>query len=299
MDRLQSIRLFVRTVQLGSFSDAAIEANVSQSSASRAIASLEASLGVRLLNRTSRALSPTQEGLLYQERCAHILADLDEADETVRRTQRSPSGTLRIAISTGFGQLKVMPLVSEFLNAHQDVKVDFLVGDDHVDLVAESVDLAVRIGQLEDSALIAKRIGVVGNVLVASPDYLQRHGEPRVPGELSLHRCLARRGESFHRDWTLISHDGETQVGVAPKIILGSNAELLNAARAGLGITKMLEMAAAPYLETKALVRILPDVRLPDLPLHLVFPEGGNRVAKTRALIEFLEKRIKSDPSFR
>lgn len=298
MDRLQSIRLFVRTIELGSFSEAAIEANISQSSASRAIASLEASLGVRLLNRTSRALSPTQEGLDYQERCARILADLDAADDFVRQTQRSPSGTLRVAISTLLGQVKIMPIVADFMNAYPEIKVEMAISDDPVDIVSEGIDLAVRVGNLVDSGLIAKRVGIVKNILVASARYLERHGTPTRPGELSHHQCLVLRSGSVRRNWKLLTPNGETVVEVSAKLVFGNHAELMSAALAGFGIAILSEWSIREHLKTNALVQVLPTAKPQDRPVHLVFQEGGNRVAKTRALIDFLEARIKLDPDF-
>ncbi|RLA18456.1 MAG: LysR family transcriptional regulator, partial [Gammaproteobacteria bacterium] len=190
MDVMHSMAVFRRVVEAKSFSAVARETNMSQSTVSKHIASLEERLDTKLLNRSTRSLKLTEAGKEYYQHCIRILNDFQEAEASVGKGKIDPTGTLRISTSAAFGRTYILPYLDEFLSTYPDIKIDLIFGDKYTDLVKEGIDLAIRIGPLEDSSLIAKKIGSSPRVVVASPEYLVNHGRPKKPADLVKHDCL-------------------------------------------------------------------------------------------------------------
>ena len=208
MEQITAMKLFTRVVQTGSFSAVARESGISQSSVSKNLAALEAKLGARLLARTSRKLNLTEVGCDYYERCLPILMEIDEAEATVRSMTINPAGVLRVNVPVSFGQRHVIPRMPEFMRAYPNVKIDIMLLDRQVDLVAEGVDVAIRIDILDDSSLIARRLGDSPRLLVASKTYLQKHGRPNHPDELKNFDCLVYSLLSTGNIWHFL-HQGK------------------------------------------------------------------------------------------
>jgi len=293
MDRLQSMEVFTRLVEVGSFSRVAEELGTTQPTVTRHLATLEERLGVRLLNRNTRGVSPTEAGTLYYERCKSILRETEEADQLVSGRQAQAQGLLRIGSSVAFGRRVVVPLVLEFMAVHPQVRVDLTFEDRYADLVAQGIDVALRLGKLADSSLGARYLGVNPWLLVASPEYLRRHGRPASPGELERHQALIYSSVQGNDVWRL---RGATRVPetIAVSGALRSNnlSAVLAAARADLGVAALPWYVAEEPLRSGALVQVLPDCELPEQEIHAVYPSPKLVPGKVQAFIAFLHGRF-------
>jgi len=268
MDRFDSMRTFVAVAELGSFSEAARRLRLSPAAVTRAVALLEDRLGLSLLTRTTRSVKPTESGAIYLEACHRLLDDLDAAERLVRGEQAAPRGTLTVAAPLMFGRLHVLPLVAAMLRDHPGLDVRLLLSDRTVHLVEERIDVAVRIGDLPDSALTALKVGTVRRVVVASPAYLAR-GTPAAPGDLATHDLIAFEGIGATNEWRFA---GGLAVRVAPRLAVNSADAAIAAAEAGIGITRTLSyQVAAPVAEGR-LRLVLEDFAPPALPIHVVHP---------------------------
>lgn len=298
MDRLADLQLFLRVLDLGSISAAARSLDLSVAVASQRLKRLERELGVRLFHRTTRRLHPTPEG---QHLAAHgrvLVEELETLGQHLRRSGAEISGTLRVTMSASFGRQHVSPLLPAFMALHPQVRLSVHLSDQIVDLVREGFDLAIRIGALDDSSLVARRIAGNRRVLCAAPDYLRRRGTPRTPQDLAGHDCLLLVGSRGRQDvWRLVGADGEVveqRVGGRFESNLG---ELLrDAALAGEGIAAHSTWHVADDLRTGRLLRVLPDHTLPDTGIHAVMPERRLVPPRVRAFVAFLEERLGSDP---
>ena len=293
MDRLQAMEVFVRVAETGSFSAAARGFAVTQSTATKQVALLEARLKARLLNRNTRGASLTEVGALFYEKCKTILREADEADGIVRAQQDRAQGLLRIGSSVAFGRRVVVPLALEFMRDHPRVQVDLSFEDRYTDLVAQGIDVAVRLGKLADSSLGARFLGSNPWVLVASAAYLRKAGMPRDTDELSLHPALMYSGVQGGDVWRVRSPGGETvTVRMGAKLRSNNLSAVLAAARAGMGIAALPWYVAAGSIESGAVEQAMPGHALPEQEIHAVFPSPKLVPAKVQAFIAFLSGRF-------
>ncbi len=288
MDLLSGMRLFARVVETGGFTVVARENGTSQPTISRTIAALEAHLGVRLLNRSSRAVTLTDDGRQFYERARSALEAVAEAEGSVGRRRGEPSGLLRLGTPVAFGRLHVAPRMPAFLDRHPEVQVELVMSDAFVDLVGEGLDLAIRVGDLADPSLIARRIGTTRRVTVAAASYLQRRGVPSVPAELAQHECvLYTRLATGHR-WHFESNDGPVHVDVRGRFRADNSEAVREAVIGGAGIAVTPVWLFRDEID-RGLIRIILEQFEPTrLPIHAVYPSRRLLAAKVRAMIDFL-----------
>ena len=293
MDRLHEMEVFVAVADAGSFAKAGARLRISPPAVTRAVSSLEDRLGARLFNRTTRSLGFTEAGLRFLENARRLLAEIDEAERGALGEGAVPSGHLTLTASVTFGRWAVAPIVSEFLRAHPRVTASLMLVDRVVNLVEEGIDLAVRIGQLPDSTLVARRVGEVQRVLVASPDYLARHGEPRSPAHLKEHSTIALLGLVVNREWRFDDGAASAHVAVQPRFELNDAAAAIDAAEAGDGITVALSYMVAQRIADGRLAPVLGAYAPPAVPVQLVHPQSRLVAPKIRAFVDFAAPRLR------
>ncbi len=295
MDRLSEMEAFVQVVDHGGFTEAARQMGVSKSAVSKHVAALEGRLAVRLLNRTTRRVSPTELGLAYYDRARVVLREAGEADSMVAAMQAAPRGSLRISVPVSFGVQQVAPAVVDFLDRYPEVDVNMVFDDRFVELVGEGFDLAIRVGELSDSALKARRLAVVRRLLVASPAYVAEMGVPAGFDDLNRHRLLHYSHLASSNFWRLRGPSGEErQIRVGGGRLTANNGTaLMRAAEAGLGIALVPSFMLGDALRSGRLVEVLAD-RGPDLlGVHALYPENRFPQPKLRAFVDFLVERFR------
>jgi DNA-binding transcriptional LysR family regulator len=290
MDRLQAMEVFIRVVESGSFSKTAAEFRMTQPTVTKHIAGLEQRLRVRLLNRNTRGVSPTEAGTLYYERCKCIVRDAEDAERIAQSGQRQAQGLLRIGSSVAFGRRVIVPLALAFMRQHPRLTIDLSFEDRYTDLVAQGIDVAIRMGQLADSSLGARYLGVNPWLLAASTQYLHQAGVPDSPEALSRHAALVYSSVQGNDVWQLRC-DGAMSVTVPVRGPMRSNnlAAIVAAARAHMGIAALPWYVAAESIRTGALVQVLPGHSLPEQEIHAVFPSPKLVPAKVESFISFLQ----------
>jgi len=294
MDRLSEMEAFVCVVDQGGFTDAARKLGISKSAVSKHISALETRLGVRLLNRTTRRVNPTDIGLAYYDKAHSVLSTADEADQMVTAMQTAPRGNLRISVPVNFGIAHLSPLMGQFLRSFPDLSVDMVLEDRYVELVSEGFDLAIRIGRLEDSSLKARKLAETGVKLVASPHYLQERGVPHKLEDLSEHHLLHYTMLSTGNYWRLRSRAGEERhVRVGGPLTANNGESLKVAAIAGLGIAQLPCFMLGTALQTGELQEVLPQAVTDNLGIYAVYPDGRFVQPKLRALIDHLAHELK------
>jgi len=287
-DRWLEVEVFIRVAESGSFSRAAKELGLSQPSTSRIVTGLETRLGVKLLLRTTRNVAITEAGAAFLERARQAAADLEDAEDAARGVD-SLRGTIRLAVPIVYGTQSVIPALPGFLERHPDLRVEITMRDERQNLVAAGVDVAIRMGALEDSTFGARQIASVARVLVASPGYLARRGMPTKPEELALHDALLHE-QSFPEKHTLklVKAGRETVVTLRGRVKVDAAPGILAAAVAGLGIANVTALMSAQELHDGSLVQVLPDYELEPLKAFAVFPSGPKPSAKVRSLVSHL-----------
>jgi DNA-binding transcriptional LysR family regulator len=299
VDRLTAMQTFVRVVESGSFSAVARESQATQSAVSKQVAALERALGARLLSRTTRSLALTEAGERYFEQARRLVAEVAEAESSLRQGEQQLTGWLRVAASVGFGRLKLLPLVKTFLQAHPGVRVDLRLNDGFIDLVEQGVDVAVRIGELADSTLLARRIGSTKRVLICSRQYLRSLPKgvklPRKPEDLMQHNCIVYTELSTFNAWTFTAGPGApvppgTTVTIRAQGNLQTNSsEVVRAAvLSGMGISLSPTWLFDDEIARGETQVLLPDWPAPSLPVHLVSPMQRRQSAKVRAFSDHL-----------
>lgn len=294
MDRIHAMRVLVKIADRGSFAAAGREMNMSPPAVSRAVASLEDHVGARLLTRTTRSVRPTETGERYVEDCRRILASIDEAEAAASGSYARPTGSLTITASVMFGQIYILPLVTEFLDAYPEVDARLLFLDRVTNLVDEGIDMAIRIGHLPDSSYSAVRVGSVRRVVCGSPDYFERAGLPQTPTDLAQHRVIAATSASSLTDWKFGPH-GQEAVAISPDLFCNSNPAVIEAARSGWGVTRVLSYQVAQDLAEGRLASVLEDYEEEPYPVHIVHPEGRRASAKVRLFVDFAAKRLRAN----
>jgi len=297
MDQLAAIEAFVRVAELGSFSKAAERLHSSKSAVSRQVGALEAELGARLLHRTTRALTLTEAGRSYFTQAARILADLAEANASVGQLQAAPRGRLRVSAPVSFGFLHLAPALPDFLERYPDVEIELAANDRYVDLVDEGFDMAVRIGTLADSSLVARRIAPARRTVCAAPAYLQRRGTPASPDDLKAHECLCYSNVGAAQEWRFVRPDGRPwPVEVRGRLHANNGDALRAAALRGFGLAVLPSFLVGRDFQSGALVSLLEPFMPQDSAVHAVYPHARHLSPKVRAFVDFLAERFGPDP---
>lgn len=288
----RSTQAFVCVVEAQSFVGAARRLNITPSAVSKQVARLEQHLGVRLLQRTTRSLSPTEEGTQYHRRCAAILSDLEAANREAASNDPIPRGLLRITAPTLLGYAFVARVLSEFQARFPEVTVDLDLSDRMVDIVDEGYDVAIRSSaQLPSSSLVAKKLAPHEFIMCASPSYIRDHGEPKRPSDLSLHRCLMRRGTDRDDVWTMVGPTGPCDVAVHGHFYSNSRIAIHQATLAGAGVALLPHYLVDDAIKDGTLVHILPDYRLADRWVYAVYAHRQSLPGKLRAFLDFISER--------
>jgi DNA-binding transcriptional LysR family regulator len=293
MDRTDAIAVFIAVADHGSFAAAARRLGRSPASVTRAVADLESRLGVRLLTRTTRAVSTTEAGQRFLGGAKRVLADLDEIERAAAGQGTAPRGELRLTAPILFGRLHVLPIVTEFLDRFPEVQAALALVDRPVDLVEEGLDVAVRIGALGESSAVATRVGALRRIVVASPDYLARRGTPQRPADLTDHDVVAFSGIAGVEHWVFRVAAGDVNVAIRPRLVVSTAEAAIDAARAGFGLTRVLSYQAAGDVARGSLLRVLPGYEGDEVPIHLVYPGGRHPPPKLRAFLDFTTPRLR------
>ena len=288
MDRIETMQAFVTVADHKGFAPAARKLGLSASAVTRMVAALEERVGARLLQRTTRSVMLTDAGERFLERARRILADVEEAEGAVQAERTQPTGRLVVSAPLGFGRRHVTPLMSTYLKRYPDVAGDLRLSDRMVNLVEEGIDIAVRIGHLPDSSLVARAVGDMRRMVVASPDYLATHGEPHHPSEIAAHRTVHFGALSAAPDWRFVEDGREVRVAYAPRFTTNSADAAIYHAEQGGGLTRVLAYQAAEGLAGGRLKAVLVDYEIAPLPIHLVYPTSRLLSAKVRAFVDLV-----------
>lgn len=290
MDQIQTMRVFARVVEAGSFTRAAESLDMPKGSATKLVQHLETRLRVKLLNRTTRRVTVTPDGAAYYERATRLLNDLDDIEASMTNAQANPSGRLRVDVGTGVARLLIIPALPEFYKRYPDIQLDLGVGDRPVDLITDNVDCVIRGGELTEQSLVARRIANMSLITVATPEYLAQHGVPTHPDQLEDGHVLvnyfsARTGRPYPN---LFEKDGERiELAGRYRVSLNESNAHLAAVLAGLGLSQTARFMAAPYVASGQLVEVMSDWKHPPIPIHVVYPPNRHLSAKVRAFVEW------------
>lgn len=294
MDRIEAMSVFVAIVDGGTLSAAGRRLNVPLATVSRKLAELEAHLKTRLITRSTRKLELTDAGRDYLHACRQILEQVDEAERAASGAYAKVKGQLVVAAPIMFGRLHVVPVAAAFLETQTEVDIQLRLGDRNVNLIEEHVDVALRIGALPDSSLVATELGAIRRVVCASPAYLERFGTPQSLGDLASHRCITFDGLEAAAVWTFVGPDGEKrQTPVRSRMTVSTADAAVEAAVLGLGLTRVLSYQVADAVHDGRLVRVLVDEEPPAVPASLIYPGQGRLPMKTRAFIGFASGQLR------
>jgi DNA-binding transcriptional LysR family regulator len=288
MDRIDAMQAFLAVADLEGFAPAARKLGLSPSGVTRLIAALEEHLGARLLQRTTRSIALTDAGARYLARVRRILADVEEAEASIKDERTRPSGRLVISAPIGFGRLHVSPMMSEYLKRYPEVSGELRLTDRVINLVEDGVDLAVRIGHLADSSLVARHVGEMRRIVVASPGYLKAHGEPKTPEAIASHQTIQFGATMASPDLRFVRDGKEVRVAPVPRLLTNSADAAIQYAVAGGGLTRVLAYQAADAIRRGRLKIVLAKFEQPPLPIHVVYPTSRLLSAKVRAFIDLV-----------
>ncbi|HEU4620560.1 MAG TPA: LysR family transcriptional regulator [Gammaproteobacteria bacterium] len=294
MDRLEAMSILLAAVETGSLSAAGRRLGLPLPTVSRKVSELETHLKTRLLKRGSRKLTLTDAGESYVAACRRILEAVDEAERGASGEYRAPKGELIVSAPILFGRLHVLPIAVEFLEAYPDIDMRFVFSDRVVNLLDERVDLAVRIGELPDSALLATRVGSIRRIVCASPRYLAARGTPKVPDDLHAHDCVTFARSESDDTWTFGTAGARQSVAVHSRLVVNTAEAAVDAAVAGVGLTRVLSYQAATPIRSGSLAVVLQEFEPAPSPVSLVYTGGRFLPLKVRAFIDFSEPRLKA-----
>lgn len=300
MDKLTSMIVFTKVAKAGSFAAAAKDLNLSRAMATKHVMQLENSLGIRLLNRTTRNLSLTEVGVVYLERCLQILDDIDETELAVTHLQTEPRGTLKLNATPFFGTYHLAPAIAAYAKIYPDVKVELVLQGGSVDLIEEGFDLAIRLEELHDSSLIARKLGSSQRVVCGSPSYFEKHGTPKTPNDLKKHNCLVNLSLPPRDQWQFSEPDtGKTTLIKVDGTLEANTADALRiAAINGLGLVLLPTYMVGQDLRKNRLQAVLKHYIPAPLEIHAVYPHRKHLSAKVRTFIDFLHERFHPTPSW-
>lgn len=299
MDQIQSIRVFARVVEAGTFTKAAESLDLPKGTVTKLVQHLEARLKVKLLNRTTRRVTVTPDGAAYYERTARVLNDLDDIEASMTNAQAKPSGRLRVDVGTSVARELIIPALADFYRRYPDIQLDLGVTDRSVDLLADNVDCVIRGGELLDQSLVARRVANVPLIAVASPAYLEAHGTPTHPEQLEnehtvVNHFSTRTGRHYPGEF---EKDGQLlEVSGRHKLALNENNAVTTAVLAGLGIAQVPSFTAEPLIQRGELVQVLTDWTGPVIPLYVVYPPNRHLSAKVRAFVEWVAELFSQHP---
>lgn len=299
MDQIQSIRVFARVVEAGTFTKAAESLDLPKGTVTKLVQHLESRLKVKLLNRTTRRVTVTPDGAAYYERTVRVLNDLDDIEASMTNAQAKPSGRLRVDVGTSVAQQIIIPALADFYRRFPDIQLDLGVTDRSIDLLADNVDCVIRGGELLDQSLVARRVANVPLIAVASPAYLKMHGTPTHPEQLeSEHTTVnyfsTRNGRPFPNEF---EKDGQTlEISGRYKLSVNESNAMTAAVLAGLGVAQIGAFTAEPLIERGELVQVLPDWTCTSIPLYVVYPPNRHLSAKVRAFVEWVADLFSKHP---
>ena len=299
MDQIQSMRMFTRVVEAGSFTKAAESLDVPKGTVTKQIQHLEARLRVKLLNRTTRRVTVTPDGAAYYERTIRLLNDLDDIEASMANAQANPKGRLRVDIGTSVARLLVIPQLHTFYERYPDIQLDLGVSDRPVDLISDNVDCVIRGGDLIEQSLVARRIGNISLITVASPDYLRRHGVPEHPNDLeqghhTVNYFSARTGRQYPHEF--VKGDEHIEISGRHRLSVNEANAVTEAVLAGLGISQIGSFGAAPLLANGTLIQLLKEWTHPPIPVYVVYPPNRHLSAKVRAFVDWAAELFAGNP---
>jgi DNA-binding transcriptional LysR family regulator len=292
MDRIDAMQAFVAVADSHGFATAARKLKLSPSAVTRLIAALEERLGARLLQRTTRSVTLTDAGARYLERARRILADVDEAERIAEGERTRPSGRLVVSAPLGFGRLHVSPVMTAYLKRYPEVAGELRLEDRMISLVEDGVDLAVRIGELADSSLVARQVGAMRRIVVAAPAYLKARGEPKRPDALASHDTIQFGSPTGLADWRFVDGKDDIRIDISPRFSTNSSDAAIQYAETGGGLTRVMAYQAAASLKAGRLKTVLEKFELRPLPIHIVYPTSRLLSAKVRAFIDLVTEKV-------
>lgn len=295
MDRFHLMSVFVAVAEEAGFAAAARRLRMSPPAVTRAVASLEERLGVRLLTRTTRSVRLTDAGARYFEDARRVLHEADEADEAAAGINAAPRGHLAVTAPVMFGRIYVMPIITAYQTAYSETTVSALFVDRVVNLADEGFDVGIRIGQLPDSSLRAVRVGQVRLVVCGSPRYLSKHGSPKSPEDLADHRIIVASSISSSAEWSFVGTNGKHGVRVNPHILVNTNDAALEAAKLGYGLTRLISYQVSSEINAGTIKTVLTDFEGASLPIHVIFREGRYGSAKVRSFVDLAVQSLRAD----
>ena len=297
MESLNDIAVFVQVVDEGSFTKAAERLQLSRSVISKYVTRLEERLSVRLLNRTTRRLSLTEAGRVFYDHSRRGLQDIEDAQLEISRLQEKPRGVLRINSPMSFGIMHIAPLLPEFQRQYPEISVDMNLDDRKVDVIEEGFDVSIRISEMPDSSLVARRIAPCKHAIVAAPAYLERHGTPRTPGDLRDHNVISFRYQASATDWHFLAPDNKpASVAVTGSVQMNNSLALREAVLGGVGIMRAPTFVVGDDIQQKRLVRLLPAYQPLEISIFLVYPQRRHLSPKVRAFVDFMASEISEPP---
>lgn len=289
MDKLTSMNVFVRVAKAGSFAGGARELDISRAMATKHIMQLESSLGTRLFNRTTRSLSLTDVGASYLERCQQVLQDVEEMEAAVTHLQTEPRGVLKISAPPVIGATHITRAIAEFLKIHPDLTVDLILQSSPGDMIDEGIDIAIYLGTLDDTSMVARKLASSSMIVCGSPDYFARYGVPENPEDLLGHSCLVNWASAPRNKWHFKSESGNTTISVSGRMQANVADALRLAAIEGLGLVMLASYVVSRDIEKGKLKAVLENYTLPPLDIHAVYPHRKYLSAKVRRFLEFLQ----------
>ncbi|MCZ6579812.1 MAG: LysR family transcriptional regulator [Gammaproteobacteria bacterium] len=297
MSRFENMETFVKVVDAGTISAAADKLNVAKSAVSRHLKELEAHLGVELFHRTTRKLNLTETGSAYYKQCVRILDDIVETELATSQAHGTLKGGLKVALPSSFGLMHIGPAINEFIQIHPQVEFDLDFNDREVDLIQEGFDLAIRIANLPDSSLIARRIAPIHRVICASPEYLERNGTPQLPDDLAEHQCLVYTLQRDFESWLLTDAQGKSvKVKLNPYIKASAGEFLRDAAVLGQGITFLPSFIVYKEIESGTLLSLFTDFSFPAIDAYVIYPQTRHLSQRVRTMVDFLVRKFEGIP---
>lgn len=293
MDRLRAMEVFVRVVESGSFSAAARDLRMGQPAVSKMISALEERIGTRLLIRSTRRLSPSEAGQAFYEHAVRAIAEANEADAVAQGTGAGIEGRLRICTPVTFARLNLVPKLNEFLAAHPRLSLDLIMDDRVIDMIAENIDVGLRLGALTDSSLTARRLAHADRLVVMSPAYLRRRGRPEIRADLLSHEAIVYEQGSGGQEWVFRRGTSETSISVRGRLFINAAEGVREAVLAGLGFAVVSRWMFWPELASGEVVSVLPEWTLPPMDLWAIYPSGRFAATKARAFVSWFEKVIR------